>query len=75
MNDRTAVEKRSRREQMIEEFGREFLAGENQDLYQDMMVTLCRLARDGAGRGDGFHHAGHDAGQIPDRLSDHQRNV
>ena len=52
MNDRAVAEKRSRREQLIEEFAREFLAGENQDLYQDMMVTLCRLARDGAGRGD-----------------------
>ncbi len=46
------TERRSRREEKIREFASEFLAGENQDLYQEMMVTLCRLARDGAQRGD-----------------------
>ena len=43
---------RSERDLAIEEFARRFLDGPTQDLYQDMLVTLCRLARDGAGRGD-----------------------
>ncbi|MFH1746014.1 MAG: LOG family protein [Planctomycetota bacterium] len=30
----------------------EHLSGPNQDLFKDMLVTLCRLARDGADRGD-----------------------
>ncbi|MFQ5807089.1 MAG: LOG family protein [Phycisphaerae bacterium] len=51
-NDQPTAELRSRRDQAIEAFAREFLNGENQDLYQDMLVTLCRLARDGAERGD-----------------------
>jgi len=52
MNDHATADLRSRRDQAIEAFAGEFLNGENQDLYQDMLVTLCRLARDGAERGD-----------------------
>ncbi len=48
-NDR---EDRARRDRAIAEFAREFLAGENEDLYREMMVTLCRLARERADRGD-----------------------
>ncbi len=52
MNDHLTAELRSRRDQAIEAFARQFLNGENQDLYQEMLVTICRLARDGAERGD-----------------------
>ncbi len=52
MSDRLSTDVRSRRDRVIEDFASEFLNGENQDLYQDMLVTLCRLANDGAGRGD-----------------------
>ena len=52
MNNHPATETRSRRDQAIEAFAGKFLNGQNQDLYQDMLVTLCRLAHDGAGRGD-----------------------
>ncbi len=46
------AEYRTRRDQAIAAFAREFLAGENEDLYREMMVTLCRLARENADRGD-----------------------
>jgi uncharacterized protein (TIGR00730 family) len=52
MSEQTTAELRSRRHQAIEAFAGEFLSGENEDLYRDMLVTVCRLARDGAGRGD-----------------------
>ncbi len=52
MNNHPATETRSCRDQAIEAFAGKFLNGQNQDLYQDMLVTLCRLAHDGAGRGD-----------------------
>ncbi len=52
LKQKTTVERRSRRDEKIREFAAEFLAGENQDLYQEMLVTLCRLARDGASRAD-----------------------
>jgi uncharacterized protein (TIGR00730 family) len=48
----TAAALRARRDEAILRFAQEFLSGENQDLYQEMLVTVCRLARDGAGRGD-----------------------
>lgn len=51
-NNRAQAEYRARRDRAIEGFAQEFLDGENQDLYQEMLVTVCRLARDGAGRGD-----------------------
>ena len=40
------------RERDVKQFTRAHLAGPNQDLYEQMLVTLCRLARDGADRGD-----------------------
>jgi len=56
LNDRRhqplAADQRTRRQEAIDAFAREFLDGENQDLYKEMLVTICRLARDGAGRGD-----------------------
>jgi uncharacterized protein (TIGR00730 family) len=52
MKNHSAREARSRRDQAIEAFAREFLDGENQDLYQEMLVTVCRLAHEKAGRGD-----------------------
>ena len=52
MNDRQSEETRSKRDHAIQAFADEFLTGENQDLYQDILVTVCRLARDGANRGD-----------------------
>ena len=50
--DPAAAEFRARREKAITTFAAEFLDGENREIYEDMLVTLCRLARDGAGRGD-----------------------
>ncbi|MFQ5489776.1 MAG: TIGR00730 family Rossman fold protein [Phycisphaerae bacterium] len=42
----------SARSQAIREFVQEHAAGEHEDLLGEMMVTLCRLARDGCGRGE-----------------------
>lgn len=42
----------SPRDQAIEQFADGYFAGENRDLLADMLVTLCRLARDNANRGD-----------------------
>ncbi len=42
----------SGRDQAIEDFADQWLVGPNQDLYQDILVTVCRLARDDANRGD-----------------------
>lgn len=47
-----AAEARARRNQAIAAFAAEFLAGENQDLYEEILVTVCRLARERADRGD-----------------------
>jgi uncharacterized protein (TIGR00730 family) len=48
------MEKRRRQERTaaIREFADRFLQGDNQDLFEEMLVTTCRLARDRAGRGD-----------------------
>jgi uncharacterized protein (TIGR00730 family) len=43
---------RGTRDQAIAAFAAEYLSGPNQDLYQEMLVTLCRLAKDGTDRGD-----------------------
>ncbi|HRX86488.1 MAG TPA: LOG family protein [Phycisphaerae bacterium] len=40
------------RAKAIEAFLNEFAPGENQDLAAEMLVTVCRLARDGCGRGE-----------------------
>ncbi|MBP9025449.1 MAG: LOG family protein [Phycisphaerae bacterium] len=52
IQDQTDALRRSRREADIERFIENQLPGPNQDLFKDMLITLCRLARDGAGRGD-----------------------
>ena len=44
--------RRADRQAAIDDFVQGQLAGPNQDLFADMLVTLCRLGRDGAGRGD-----------------------
>jgi uncharacterized protein (TIGR00730 family) len=46
------AQRRHERTAAIREFADRFLAGENQDLFAEMLVTVCRLARDEAGRGD-----------------------
>jgi uncharacterized protein (TIGR00730 family) len=48
----TETERRRQRAEAIRAFATEYLAGPNQDLFEDLMVTLTRLARDEAGRGD-----------------------
>ncbi len=40
------------RDRAIDAFLEEYAGGENRDLLAEMMVTICRLARDGASRGD-----------------------
>jgi uncharacterized protein (TIGR00730 family) len=52
LQDQTDAQRRSRREADIDRFAERQLPGPNQDLFKDMLVTLCRLARDGAGRGE-----------------------
>lgn len=44
--------RRSNRDQAIDAFLSEFAACSDQDLLAEMMVTVCRLARDGTGRGE-----------------------
>lgn len=46
------TQRRRERDMAIREFATRFLAGPDQDLYEEMLVTLTRLARDGTGRGD-----------------------
>jgi len=48
----SAVQHRRDRAAAIEGFAQRFLPGPNQDLFQEMLVTLCRLAHDQADRGD-----------------------
>lgn len=50
--DHTAAERRQNRAAAIRAFADQFLCGDNQDLFEEMLVTLCRLSRDQAGRGD-----------------------
>jgi uncharacterized protein (TIGR00730 family) len=40
------------RQRAIEEFISKFADGPDRDLLEDMLVTICRLARDGTGRGE-----------------------
>ena len=51
-DESTTAATRAQREADIEAFAKQYLVGENQDIYQDMLLTLCRLARDGVNRGD-----------------------
>lgn len=50
--DSLEAEYRRRRDHAIAAFAEEFLPGENQALYQQMLLTLCRLNRDQASRAD-----------------------
>ncbi len=50
--DLAVAQRRKDREQAIRQFADRFLRGANQDLFQEMLVTLCRLAYDQVGRGD-----------------------
>ena len=50
--NRSDTQARAERDRTIQEFADQHLTGPNQDLYQDMLVTLCRLAREQANRGD-----------------------
>ncbi|MCK4342855.1 MAG: LOG family protein [Phycisphaerae bacterium] len=52
LDKQTDEERRRDRAAAIEDFGNRFLQGPNQDLLQDMLVTIARLARDEADRGD-----------------------
>ncbi|MBI5863654.1 MAG: LOG family protein [Planctomycetes bacterium] len=49
---RLDAENRTERDKDIHDFASRHLQGENQDLYEEMMLTVCRLARDGCSRGD-----------------------
>lgn len=44
--------RRAERDAAIAEFARNHLRGENEDLFREMLVTLCRLSRDNPDRGD-----------------------
>ncbi len=52
MEEQTDEQRRRERDAEIQRFGDRFLQGPNQDLLQEMIVTLCRLARDQTNRGD-----------------------
>ncbi len=52
LDDASAVQRRRERAAAIHEFAERFLEGENQDLFEELLLTLCRLSRDGAERGD-----------------------
>ncbi|MCH9000961.1 MAG: LOG family protein [Planctomycetes bacterium] len=45
-------DRRRKRAEAIDAFVRTFVSGENEDLYANMLVTICRLGADGADRGD-----------------------
>lgn len=46
------AQRRSERQAAIDQFANAHLPGPNQDLFKEMLVTLCRLARDEADRGE-----------------------
>ena len=51
-HSRPSSPRSAKRDAAIEAFLQEHASNPNQDLLAQMMVTLCRLARDGAGRGE-----------------------
>ncbi|MEW6252446.1 MAG: LOG family protein [Planctomycetota bacterium] len=51
-DDSVDAQRRRARALAIREFADQYLAGPHQDLFEDMLVTLSRLARDGARRAD-----------------------
>lgn len=48
----TAAKEPSERDLAIRQFAQRWLTGPNEDLYAEMLLTVCRLARDEASRGD-----------------------
>ncbi|MCC6360233.1 MAG: LOG family protein [Phycisphaerales bacterium] len=52
MNEMSDADRRLERARDIRDFAARHLKGENQPLYEEMLLTLCRLARDGATRGE-----------------------
>jgi uncharacterized protein (TIGR00730 family) len=52
LSDPSDAQRRAQRHADIEHFAARHLPGPQQDLYKEMLVTLCRLARDGASRGE-----------------------
>ncbi len=52
LGEQSDARRRSERRVAIDTFAAQHLPGENQDLFKEMLVTLCRLARDGANRGE-----------------------
>ncbi len=43
---------REERDAAIQEFAAKFFPGKNQELYENILLTMCRLQRDDAARGD-----------------------
>ncbi len=52
LDDARAVQRRRERAAAIHDFAAQFLHGENEDLFEELLLTLCRLSRDEAERGD-----------------------
>lgn len=52
VSDNSVETHRRDRAAAIRSFAERFLAGPNQDLFEEMLLTVCRLARDPADRGD-----------------------
>lgn len=52
MNDSSQAAWRAARGQAISAFVREFVPGDNQDFYEDILLTVTRMAKDGAQRGE-----------------------
>ena len=48
----TDIQRRIKRQADIDSFAEAHLPDPNQDIFKDMLITICRLARDGADRGD-----------------------
>ena len=46
------IQRRIERQADIDSFAKAHLPDPNQDIFKDMLITICRLARDGADRGD-----------------------
>lgn len=50
--DSTPEQLRIERDNQIHLFGQKYLSGPNQDLYEEILVTVCRMAKDQASRQD-----------------------
>jgi uncharacterized protein (TIGR00730 family) len=51
-DEQTDAQRRRERTDEIQRFGTRFFQGPNQELLEEMLVTLCRMARDETNRGD-----------------------